>query len=160
MKINTNSWHYYFYDMVGNGYETLTICNYMRKVFGGMLLVLLMMVIAVSVLVLALEPFAVGLMWMITGTLLGGFFIPYTGLNGTLFIYFIVGVIWGGAFAYGWSKDKWREKAYARICEDRPLGIGGLIGLKYRSVKDKTCFNLERVQNDSGLGKDIEWDRE
>ena len=149
-NVNTKSWHYWFYERSpnGNSWEDLNICTYLRNVGIGMLLIALVMVIAIFVLALAIEPWAVAIMTYITGQFYPGFFWEGPDMFTLSIIFYFCGIVvtlWHLVIVPRWERFRYRVRSDKPTPPPEPAtGFSKLVKETYRAFKDKTCVKLER----------------
>lgn len=154
-RVNTESWHYWFYNqsLVGSSSDKpLNICNYPYLVILGMLWVACLSMVGFAVGLFLLEPYAVGIMTLITGHFIPGFFLTDPDVfEISVFIQVCIVLLVGGTYCKEhW--ERWRSnvryrnrlKKREKAPSPKPSGFTKLCIDSYRAFKDKTCMKLIR----------------
>lgn len=146
MKISKKSWHYRLYSCYGDGPSYVAnLCPYMRRVGLGILMVILITGSLTMVSLLILEPIAILILWMITGS----FYLNFFGPNEGVVLFADIALISIGLFCLMFigGRQMWHRasNSLAKEVDENPDGFLKISTTWLKAVHEKICPTIETI---------------
>ena len=140
MRVSKSSWHYKLYKYRGKDKSTLDLCTYARGILGSLWSMMWTVFFGAMVVLLALDlPLTIFLEQAGFGVLL-----PNTGLVILSFLSYLGVSFIALVLTLAYIIEKIGSRS--SLNDDKPSRTSELLRAYYKSVKDKTCIILEKVE--------------